>query len=152
MNEEFQLITYPNQTDANGVTVDIPLYAAVVKKTDNTQDAYSFVRYAMDYDFSNLNEQLPVSKQGVTGLLNNLSANVGKTITVDSFTVNVGRMTAEQETYCKSLLDRITSGSIPNAGIEALFSETFKSYITGESDFESCFQKFTNQMELYLYE
>lgn len=152
LNEEFQLISYPNQTDANKVTVDIPLYAAVVKKTDNAQDAYSFVRYAMDYSFSNINEQLPVSKQGVTGLLNNLSANTGKTITVHSFTVKVGRMTAEQETYCKSLLDRITSGSIPNAGIEAIFTEAMGSYITGEADFDSCYQKFENQLGIYLYE
>ena len=148
--EEIRLITYPDRTSPEAVTVDISLYAAVLNTADDPYEAYAFVRSAMDSSFGNLNEQLPVNKERTSELLAYLCDSAGKKVVVDSTLVQILGMSVEQEEMCKEVLERISAGSIPNAGLVKIFADTMHPAVHGEEDFETCCRVFEEELELYL--
>ena len=152
LDEELRLLTYPNLTDREALTVDIPLYAAVLKSTEDPYGAYAFVRLALDNGFSNFNENLPVSRMGVESMLLTLGANTGKMVSVGTRTVMIDRMSAERQEECRALLERVTGGSISNGSLMTIFKDTMNPFVAREADFESCYQDFQSELELYLNE
>ena len=150
--EDIRVLTYPDLLEPEALTVDISLYAAVLNTTDKPYEAYAFVRSAMDADFGNLNEQLPVSKTGTSEFLAYLRNTTGKWVTVESVMVMVSGMSEEQKEMCEEILARITAGSIPNAGLAKIFADTMHPAMHGETDFESCYRDFQEELELYLNE
>ena len=152
LEESIALITYPDQNDPEALIADISLYAAVVKTTDNLPGAYSFVRSAMDSSLGNLNQQLPVSKQGVTELLRALGAGTGKTVVFDSQAFAIDKLSPEDEEMCVNILNRIQRGSIPNAAIRSLVAAEMQSFVKGEEGFDSCWQRLEGELDVYLEE
>ena len=152
LDEEIRLVTHPCQYNTGSLIADISLYAAVLSNSDNPQGAYNFVRYAMDFGFENINEQMPVCREGVDDLLAVLSGSQGKTVIVNSRVVVVDKMSPEREEMCRNLLDRITEGSISNGGLRRIVSDVMNAFVKGESEFERCWEQFESETECYLYE
>lgn len=152
LEQEIQLITYPNQYNARELIADISLYAAVINTTDNLPGAYSFIRSAMDNSVGNINEQLPVSRACVEALLATLGTSSGKMITVNSKVVMVDKISEEQKEVCRSLLNRISQGSIANAGVRKIISDGLGGFIMMEKDFDSCYQEIVSELACYLEE
>lgn len=152
LNEKLQIVTFPSNYEAGTLTADISLYAAVLKDTDQPQEAYEFVRFAMDTSSGDITNDLPVSRESTAALLENLCQYKGKNINIGSMTVTISPMTEALRDDCESILERIGGGSIRNGAVEEIFTETMGRYITGEAEFDICWAEFQNRVELYLYE
>ena len=152
LNETMQILHMPNYEDPASLTADISVYAAVLKNTDDVQTAYKFIRYAMDCIMGESQNDLPISRAQVSAHLDNLSWNRGRTYNLPTCTVSEPAMSAELRQLCEQTFDRITSGSIRSGVIDEIFAESMEPYIVGEAEFEECYTKFKNQMNLYLYE
>lgn len=153
MEEEIQMLVYPGYENREELTADISLYAVVLNTTDKPWEAYGFIRAAMDNSFSNINEQLPVSREGADRLVTLLGMSAGKTFFADANkVVSVGRMTPEHQEGCRAVLERITAGSIPNAKVEKIFYDTMMPYITGEAGYDACCRELRDELALYLDE
>ena len=150
-NETMELLTLPNYEDPTALTAEVTVYAAVLQSTDDPQTAYRFIRYGMDSILSDPYINLPISRAQVSAHLDELSWNRGST-SYPNVTVSVPPMTAEQRQLCEQTLDSITSGSIRNSALDEIFTSSMDPYIQGEAEFEECYTKFKNQMNLYLYE
>ena len=152
VNETIQILHMPNYEDPASLMADISVYAAVLENTDDAQTAYRFIRYAMDCILGDIQNDLPISRAQVSAHLDDLSWNRGKTFQLPTCSVSVPAMSAELRQLCEQTFDRITSGSIRSDVIDDIFTETMEPYIVGEAEFEECYTKFKNQMNLYLYE
>jgi len=152
VNQKLQVLPLPNFNNSETITVDISLYAAVMKHTDQPQLAYEFLRFALDSPVKNPQHDLPISKEALSGLLDTMEDVPGKKISIGSASVTIPRLSEEVRADCEMILERISSGSIRNRSIEAIITESMEPYILGEADFDSCYTKFKNQVEIYLYE
>jgi len=152
MGEIFCPITIPNYDNADALTADICLYAAIPQSTDQPQAAYDFVRFAMDSSVSDATHDLSVSRKVAKTMLNDLYTNPGKKVNIGSMYVQVPTMSNDLRTMCEETLERIASGNIRNGVIDSIFTETMGDYITGKAEFDTCYEKFLNQVNLYLYE
>jgi len=152
MNHDMQVYTFPNYDDANSITADISLYAAVMQNTDNPQQAYLFVKSLMDAGMGTFTKDIPVSKGGAKQFLDDLSNFAGKEFSLGQDSVQVKTLTPELRLECETILNSITGGSIRNYSLETIITENMEPYILGEADFDSCYTKFKNQVEIYLYE
>jgi len=152
VGEKIKILAYPNLDDSETITADIVLYAGILSNTDNVEDAYSFIRYAMDMPMAGQNYDLSVNKEVVQSLLNEMTFGVGGSVNIGSYRVIIHKLSPESIAECEGILDKISAGSIRNGGIEAIMKETMEPYILGEADFDSCYTKFKNKVEIYLYE
>ena len=152
LNENIQILSLPNYTNAASLTADISLYAAVLQNADAKQTAFDFVRFAMDSTLGDIGNDLPISRSSVALHLDQLSRDAGKSVKLPTGVVTVPVMSEALRQQCEQTLDRISSGSIRSGVIDDIFTEAMEAYITGEADFEDCYAKFKNQMSLYLYE
>lgn len=146
------LLTFPNYHDPATITADITLYAAIGSNTQVPELAYALLREAMDYRYNDLNEDLPILRKNADGLLSSLSAQMGKTFQEGTVTVRVPIMTTQQKDLCKAIFDRISAGNIRNGAIGTIFNEAMEEYICGTGTLEDGYQRFVNQLEIYLYE
>ena len=145
MGETFCPITIPNYDNANALTADICLYAAIPQSTDQPQAAYDFVRFAMDSSVSDATHDLSVSRKVAKTMLDDLYTNPGKKVNIGSMYVQVPTMSNDLRTMCEETLERIASGNIRNGVIDSIFTETMGDYITGKAEFDTCYEKFLNQ-------
>ena len=152
LDEKLQLLYLPNCADPASLTADISLYAAIPKSTDAKQTAFDFVRFAMDSTVGDIGNDLPINRNSVALHLDQLCRDAGKSVKLPTGVVTVPVMSETLRQQCEQTLDRISSGSIRSGVIDDIFTESMEAYITGEADFESCYAKFKNQMNLYLYE
>ena len=152
LGQNLQIVAYPNNDDAGKLTADISLYAAIRNNTDQPQEAYWFVRFAMDASVGDITNDLSVSRKATEALLDELCRNKGKDINIGAMNVTISPMTEMLRLSCEDMLEQVGSGSIRNGVIEEIFAETMKGYITGEAAFDGCWMDFQNRAELYLYE
>lgn len=152
IEDQLQFVTYPNYEEPDTITADVILYAAVMDNSDEKESAFTFVRTLMDAALASQIKDIPISKAGTALLLDDLSKYGGKTFSVGASKITVQQMTPELRAECEAILDKIAAGSIRNHALESIITETMEPYILGEADFDSCYTKFKNQMEIYLYE
>jgi len=152
VEDQLQIVTYPNYEDSDTITADVLLYAAVMEDSEEKALAYTFVRTLMDGGLASNIKDIPISKAGTAQLLDDLSKYGGKTFSAGSMEITVQQMTPELRAECEAILNKISAGSIRNHALENIITETMEPYILGEADFDSCYAKFKNQVEIYLYE
>lgn len=152
LEETVRMLHMPNYADPTSLTADISVYAVVLENTDDPQTAYKFLRYAMDGIFGENEHSLPISRNQMAAHLDQRCWNRGASITIPNGIVSVPAMSAELRQLCEQTFDRITSGSIRSGVIDDIFTEAMEPYIVGEAEFDECYTKFKNQMNLYLYE
>lgn len=148
LDQNLNLIPYPNHDEPRSITADISLYAAVMQSTEHAQQAVDFVYYAMNMPSKDVAQDLPVSRQAVEQLLNDLCQIEGLVIDIGSARISVDRMSAELREECEVILNRIHSGSIRNYNHEMILEQTMAPFITGDSAFDECYSAFLNQVTL----
>lgn len=153
LEQTMTAMPYPNYEDANAVTADVLLYAAVLNTTDQPEAACDFVRSAMDASIRNISDDLSVSRYAMQMLLDKLHLSRGKNQSIGGGkTITVEKMSDALKSYSEDVLASITSASIPNGAVRAILTETMGAYLAGEADFDDSYARFQNQIGIYLYE
>ncbi len=153
LGHSMRALYFPNYTDAECITADISVYAAILQNTDEPQLAYDFIRFGMDVVPSHIAQDLPVSKAAVASAFSELQNNPGIKTNLGSKQIQIPVMDMETQAECEEILNKISAGSIRNYAVESIIAETMGPYMRGETDdFDSCFTKLKNQLSIYIYE
>jgi len=152
LNETMTVLTYPNYDAPQELTADISLYGAILKGTDVQQEAYNFIRYAMDSEVGEYTNDLSINRASVDAQITLFCENPGKRVNIGSMFVDIPKMSGDLREVCESLLNKVASGSIRNSAIDGIFTEAMEDFICGNASYEDCYTKFKNKIGLYVNE
>lgn len=150
LEESVQILPLTDYQIPNNLTVDVSVYAAVSANTNHPEEAYQFIRYAMDAAIGVFDNDLSICKASVASLLDDLSHSEGETINTGEHKVTVNKMSDDIRTDCENLLNRIAAGSIKNSAVKTIFDSTMNDYLYGKASYSDSYSALCNQLDQYL--
>ena len=136
--------------DETGNHALVPEFAAVTAHAQNPDAAWELIRYIINHVQSlNMASGMSMSREGVRNHLNNLVTSTGKNL----YGVQVTNLPSDYAAQMSDALDGITSASLYQMSpVAQALKEGVKSYVDGETDFETMLEDVTSKLNLYINE
>lgn len=155
MGQEMYFDVFEQMENPEAVTAQVIQYGAVNANTEQSEEAWSLLKYILDapvsMDFSKYDTQTvyyaPVSvsayEDGVVQLEEHAGQGPGK---------QVSPLNEENAQSLRALPQRVAEGTIPNPNLGAIVQECMEPYLIGEQEFDTCYQELERKLTLYLDE
>ena len=153
LNQKLRLMTIPSANDANGYTGVVFSYGAMNRNSQHKEDAYLFLRAAMDTAFVKNASTLSINKNNNKEILDLLSSAAGEeTVKMGSGEFSTNVLSSPMREMLESILENITGAVIYNPSVAAIIQGSMGGYISDNRDFDTCYTDMINKLKLYLHE
>ena len=148
------MVMYPIRQPDGGVTAQVINYGAVNANSKNPDGAWDLLKAIADAPCTMDYGKYEKNSVYYTPVNVSVYEECVKELFLQRARIKNTReaLNEENSEILRAFPEKVTSALIPNPSVGALVQDCMNPYLTGDKDFESCYQDLTSKLELYLDE
>lgn len=155
---EENFVLAPLVNGEGGITAHVTYFGAVMDTTDTPEDAYIFLRYLMDADWS-FTLGLSVNKEHMNKQLDDMTITIytlypglrdAGTGVIDDNVYSIQPMSKKTKEIIENMLDSITIVTLPNWTAYSILQDYMDRYATGEITLDDAYNNAYHDLGVYV--